>query len=188
MKKRCGWLNLTKQYYVSYHDKDWGVPVHDDKKLFEFLILEGAQAGLSWNTILKKRENYRKAFDNWNYNKIAKYASEKEQELLQNAGIVRNKLKIRSTIKNAQVFIEIQKEFGSFNKYIWDFVNNKQIVNGFERMKDIPSRTDISDKISKDLKRRGMNFVGSTIIYAFMQAIGMVNDHQIDCFRYKEVQ
>ena len=188
MGKKCEWLDLTKDYYIKYHDKEWGVPVHDDKKLFEFLILEGAQAGLSWNTILKKRENYRKAFDNWNCKKIAKYTSKKEQELLQNIGIVRNKLKIKSAIKNAQVFIEIQMEFGSFDNYIWAFVNNKQIVNKFERMKAIPSTTDLSDKISKDLKKRGMKFVGSTIIYAFMQAVGMVNDHQIACFRYKEVQ
>ena len=188
MKNRCGWLDLTKQHYVKYHDEEWGVPVHNENKLYELLILEGAQAGLSWDIILKKRENYRKAFDNWNYEKISKYSSEKEQELLQNIGIVRNKLKIKSVIRNSKVFIEIQREFGSFDKYIWAFVNNKQIVNKFERIKDIPSTTDLSDKISKDLKRRGMNFVGSTIIYAFMQAIGIVNDHQIDCFRYKEVQ
>jgi len=188
MKKRCEWLDLTKDYYLKYHDSDWGVQVHNDKKLFEFLILEGAQAGLSWNTILKKRENYRKAFDNWDYKKIEKYTSKKEQELLQNAGIVRNRLKIKSAIKNAQVFIEIQEEFESFDKYIWDFVNNKQIINKFEKVKDIPSTTELSDKISKDLKKRGMTFIGSTIIYAFMQAIGMVNDHQIDCFRYNEVQ
>ena len=188
MKNRCGWFDLTKQHYVKYHDEEWGVPVHNENKLFELLILEGAQAGLSWDIILKKRENYRKAFDNWNYEKISKYSSEKEQELLQNIGIVRNKLKIKSVIRNSKVFIEIQREFGSFDKYIWDFVNNNQIVNKFERIKDIPSTTKLSDKISKDLKRRGMNFVGSTIIYAFMQAIGIVNDHQIDCFRYKEVQ
>ena len=188
MKKRCEWLNLTKDYYIKYHDREWGVQVHDDKKLFEFLILEGAQAGLSWDTILKKRENYRKAFDNWDYEKISKYSEKQEQELLKNKGIVRNRLKIKSAIKNAKVFIAIQKEFGSFDTYIWDFVNNRQIVNNFERVEDIPSKTELSDKISKDLKKRGMNFIGSTIIYAFMQAVGMVNDHQIDCFRYNEVQ
>ena len=188
MKKRCEWLNLTKDYYIKYHDREWGVQVHDDKKLFEFLILEGAQAGLSWDTILKKRENYRKAFDNWDYEKISKYSEKQEQELLKNKGIVRNRLKIKSAIKNAKVFIAIQKEFGSFDTYIWDFVNNRQIVNNFERVEDIPSKTELSDKISKDLKKRGMNFIGSTIIYAFMQAVGIVNDHQIDCFRYNEVQ
>jgi DNA-3-methyladenine glycosylase I len=188
MKRRCAWLDNSKLDYIKYHDEDWGVQVHDDRKLFAKLILDGAQAGLSWYTILRKRDNYREAFDNWDYKKIAAYTSKKEQELLQNAGIVRNKLKIKSAIKNAKVFIEIQNEFGSFDKYIWAFVNNKQIVNKFKRMKDIPSTTELSDKISKDLKKRGMNFVGPTIIYAFMQAVGMVNDHQIDCFRYKEVQ
>ena len=188
MKTRCTWLDLTKEDYVKYHDEDWGVQEHNDRKLFAKLILDGAQAGLSWYTILRKRDNYRKAFDNWDYEKISKYTSKKEKELLQNAGIIRNKLKIKSAIKNSKVFIEIQMEFGSFDNYIWAFVNNKQIVNKFERMKAIPSTTDLSDKISKDLKKRGMNFVGSTIIYAFMQAVGMVNDHQIACFRYKEVQ
>jgi len=188
MKTRCTWLDLTKEDYIKYHDEDWGVQEHSDRKLFAKLILDGAQAGLSWYTILRKQDNYKKAFDNWDYRKIAKYDSKKEKELLQNAGIIRNKLKIKSAIRNSKVFIEIQKEFGSFDKYIWAFVNNRQIVNKFERMKAIPATTDLSDKISEDLKRRGMNFVGSTIIYAFMQAVGMVNDHQIDCFRYKEVQ
>jgi len=188
MKNRCGWLDLTKQHYVKYHDEEWGVSVHNENKLFEFLILEGAQAGLSWDTILRKQDNYKKVFDNWDYRKIAKYDSNKERELLQNEGIVRNKLKIKSAIKNAQTFIKIREEFGSFDNYLWVFVNHKQIINKFKSVDEIPSTTDLSDKISKDLKKRGMNFVGSTIIYAFMQAVGMVNDHQIDCFRYREVQ
>ncbi len=188
--KRCQWVSKEKEgsLYCNYHDKEWGVPTHDDRALFEFLILEGAQAGLSWSTVLKKRENYRKAFDGWDFNRIAKYTGEKEKELLQNKGIIRNRLKIRSTINNAKVFVEIQKEFGSFNKYVWSFVNGKPLQNRFESLKEIPARTEISDEISKDLKRRGMNFVGSTIIYAFMQAIGMVNDHKIGCFRYGEIR
>ncbi|RZD31447.1 MAG: DNA-3-methyladenine glycosylase I [uncultured DHVE6 group euryarchaeote] len=188
MKTRCKWLDLTKEDYIKYHDKDWGVQEHNDRKLFAKLILDGAQAGLSWYTILRKRDNYRKAFDNWDYKKIAKYDSNKELELLKNEGIVRNKLKIKSAIKNAQTFIKIREEFGSFDNYLWGFVNYKQIINKFKSVDEIPSKTELSDKISKDLKKRGMNFVGSTIIYAFMQAVGMVNDHQVDCFRYKEVQ
>ena len=187
MKIRCGWVDTSKKLYVEYHDQEWCIPVHDDKKLFEFLILEGAQAGLSWYTILKKQENYRKAFDRWDYNKIAKYDEKKEHELLKNKGIVRNKLKIKSTIKNAKVFLEIQKEFGSFNEYLWNFVNYKPRINKFESWKDLPSKTELSDKISKDLKNRGMNFVGSTIIYAFMQAVGIVNDHEVNCFRYNKI-
>lgn len=184
--KRCQWISKEEEgsLYCNYHDKEWGVPVHDDKVLFEFLILEGAQAGLSWSTVLKKRENYRKAFDGWDFNKIAKYTEKKEKELLQNEGIIRNRLKIKSTRNNAKVFMEIQKEFGSFNKYVWSFVNGKPVQNRFESLKEIPARTEISDEISKDLKKRGMSFVGSTIIYAFMQAVGMVNDHEIGCFRY----
>ena len=188
MKTRCKWLDLTKEEYIKYRDKDWGVQEHNDRKLFAKLILDGAQAGLSWYTILRKRDNYRKAFDNWDYKKIAKYDSNKELELLKNEGIVRNKLKIKSAIKNAQTFIKIREEFGSFDNYLWGFVNYKQIINKFKSVDEIPSKTELSDKISKDLKKRGMNFVGSTIIYAFMQAVGMVNDHQVDCFRYKEVQ
>ena len=187
MNKRCGWVDLENQLYVKYHDEEWGVPVHNDRKLFELLILEGAQAGLSWNTVLKKRENYRKAFDNWNYEKISKYTIKNEKELLQNEGIIRNKLKIKSAISNAKVFITIRKEFGSFDEYIWSFVNNQQVVNKFESLSEIPSKTKISDELSKDLKSRGMSFVGSTIIYAFMQSVGMVNDHVVYCFRYGKV-
>ncbi len=184
--KRCQWCEGNEQIYLDYHDKEWGVPLHDDKLLFEFLILEGAQAGLSWLTVLKKRENYRKAFDNFDVKKVAKYNEKKIEKLLQNAGIIRNRLKIKSAIRNAKAFIEIQKEFGSFDKYIWKFVNNKPINNKIKSMKQIPTKTELSDKISKDLKKRGMNFVGSTITYAFMQAIGMVNDHEVSCFRYKK--
>ena len=172
---------------IKYHDEEWGVSVHDDRHLFEVLILDGAQAGLSWSTILNKRENYRKAFDNFDVKKVAKYDAKKVKKLLGNVGIVRNKLKIASAIRNAKVFIEIQKEFGSFDTYIWDFVKGKLIVNKRKSMKEVPVTTKLSDTISKDLKARGMNFVGSTIIYAVMQTIGMVNDHEIGCFRYKEV-
>lgn len=184
-KYRCGWLDLRSEIYVKYHDDEWGKPVHDDNKLFEMLILEGAQAGLSWLTVLNKRENYRKTFDNFNFEKISKYNDKKCQELLLNEGIIRNKLKIKSTIENAKVFIEIRKEFGSFDKYIWSFVNNKPIINNFNSVKDLPAKTELSDTISKDLKKRGMNFVGSTIIYAFMQAVGIVNDHEVNCFKRK---
>ena len=187
-KKRCAWVDLENQLYVKYHDEEWGVPVHDDKTLFEFLVLEGAQAGLSWNTVLKKRENYRKAFENWDYEKISKYTFQKEQELLQNKGIIRNKLKIKSAINNAKVFIKIREEFGSFNEYIWSFVNHQQVINKFKSISEIPSKTIISEKISKDLKSRGMSFVGSTIIYAFMQSVGLVNDHVVTCFRFDEVK
>lgn len=180
---RCSWCKGSK-LYEDYHDNEWGTPVHDDKILFEYLILEGAQAGLSWITVLKKRENYHKAFDNFDYKQIAKYNDKKVQELLNNEGIIRNRLKIASTIKNAKIFMQIQKEFGSFDNYIWAFVNNKQIRNNFETINQIPATTEISDKISKDLKKRGMSFVGSTIIYAFMQAVGIVNDHTKDCFKY----
>lgn len=183
---RCEWCG-DDPLYQKYHDKEWGVPVHSDKKLFEFLILEGAQAGLSWITILKKREAYREAFDRFDFEKIAKYKENRIQKLLNNEGIVRNKLKIRSTVTNAQAFIQVRKEFGTFNKYIWSYVNGKPIINKFKTLKDIPAKTDISDAMSKDLKKRGFKFVGSTICYAFMQATGMVNDHIIDCFRYKEL-
>lgn len=172
---------------MQYHDKEWGVPVHNDNHLFEVLILDGAQAGLSWKTILNKRENYRKAFDNFDVKKVTKYDSRKTQKLLQNKGIVKNKLKIASAIKNARVFIEIQKEFGSFDNYIWIFVKGKPINNQRKRMADIPATTELSDVISKDLKIRGMNFVGSTIIYAVMQSIGLVNDHETSCFRYNDL-
>ncbi len=181
-KKRCSWVNLNNPSSINYHDNEWGKPCFNDNKLFEMLILEGAQAGLSWETILNKRENYRKAFDNFNPKKIAKYNNDKVEKLLQNKGIVRNKLKINSAIKNAKIFLEIQKEFGSFSNYIWAFTDNKTIINHFDDYSLTPTQTDVSNKISKKLKKRGMNFVGSTIIYAYMQAIGMVNDHQNDCF------
>ena len=183
MQKRCFWVN-EDPLYIEYHDNEWGKPVFDDATLFEFLLLESFQAGLSWITILKKRENFRKAFDNFDYKKIANYEQNKFDELIVNAGIIRNKLKVKSAITNAQLFIEIQKEFGSFSKYIWAFVDGKPIVNRFHKREDVPATTVLSDKISKDLKRRGFKFVGSTIIYAFMQATGMVNDHTTDCFCY----
>ncbi|MCL3780829.1 DNA-3-methyladenine glycosylase I [Prolixibacteraceae bacterium JC049] len=185
--KRCDWCGIDP-LYVEYHDKEWGVPVFDDRKLFEFLILEGAQAGLSWITVLRKREAYQKAYDNFDPNKVAKYDETKVQELLQNAGIIRNKLKVRASINNAQQFLKVQKEFGSFSKYIWAFVGGKPVVNHFKTMADIPASTELSDKISKDLKKRGFKFVGTTIMYAHMQATGMVNDHIVDCPRHKEVQ
>lgn len=187
MVKRCEW-GLNHQISIDYHDKEWGVPVHDDKVLFEFLVLEGAQAGLSWITILKRRENYRKAFDDFEFEKIAKYNEQKILELLQNPGIIRNKLKIRSTVTNAQAFIEVRKEFGTFDKYIWSFVDSKPIQNKWKIMRELPAKTELSEKISKDLKKRGFRFVGPTIVYAFMQAVGMVNDHTIDCYRYKELK
>ncbi len=168
---------------IKYHDEEWGIPVHDDNKLFEFIVLEGAQAGLSWSTVLKKRENYRKAFEGFNPKIVAKFDN-KIKKLLENKGIIRNKLKIESAITNARAFLEVQKEFGSFNNYIWSFVNNKPVQNSFRTINDIPAKTELSDKISKDLKKRGFKFVGPTITYAFMQAIGMVNDHTTDCFRH----
>jgi DNA-3-methyladenine glycosylase I len=185
--KRCGWVNMDNEKYIDYHDNEWGVPEHDDYKLFELLILEGAQAGLSWSTILKKRNNYIKAYDNFDFEKVAKYDDSKRQELLNNEGIVRNRRKIDSSIQNAKVFINIREEYGSFDKYIWSFVDGKPINNEFKKLKDVPAKTELSEKISKDLKKRGMNFVGPTIIYAYMQAIGLVNDHTTDCFRHKEI-
>jgi DNA-3-methyladenine glycosylase I len=181
MVKRCDWVTQD-EIYMKYHDEEWGKPIHDDHKLFEFLILEGAQAGLSWLTVLKKREHYRKVFDEFDPEKVAKYDDEKVQNLLADAGIIRNKLKINSAIRNAKVFLEIQKEFGSFDVYIWGFVNHQTIQNNFKTTLEIPDITVLSDTISKDLKKRGMNFVGSTIVYAFMQATGMVNDHHKGCF------
>ncbi|MCT4699158.1 DNA-3-methyladenine glycosylase I [Tenacibaculum haliotis] len=186
MKKRCFWVS-DDPLYIAYHDKEWGVPVYDDKALFEFLILETFQAGLSWITILKKRENFREAFDDFDYKKIATYNEDKYNELLLNSGIIRNKLKIKSAISNAQLFMEVQKEFGSFSKYIWGFVDGKPIKNIFDKREDVPATTVLSDKISKDLKKRGFKFVGSTVMYAYMQATGMVNDHTTDCFRYNEI-
>lgn len=186
-KNRCSWCG-EDPLYVKYHDTEWGTPVYDDDKLFEFLILETFQAGLSWITVLRKRENFRKAFDQFNYQKIAKYDDKKYIDLLQNAGIIRNKLKIKATISNAISFMEIQKEFGSFSRYIWGFVNHKPIVNHYKNLNKIPATTELSDKLSKDLKKRGFKFVGSTVIYAHMQATGMVNDHIVDCFRHQEIE
>ncbi|RXP56588.1 DNA-3-methyladenine glycosylase I [Lutibacter sp. HS1-25] len=185
-KTRCAWCG-NDPLYIAYHDTEWGVPVYDDAKLFEFLILETFQAGLSWITILRKRENFRTAFDNFDYKKIANYNEAKFEELLLNAGIIRNKLKIKATISNAVAFMKIQEEFGSFSTYIWNFVNKKPIKNNWQDLKDLPAKTALSDVISKDLKKRGFKFVGSTVIYAHMQATGMVNDHITTCFRYKQV-
>ena len=185
-KKRCGW-STSDPLYIAYHDHEWGVPVHYDRKLFEMLILEGAQAGLSWITILKKRENYRAAFDKFHPANVARYGPKRIRELLKNEGIVRNRLKIEATISNAQAFLAVQKEFGSFDKYIWQFVEGKPLANARKSLKDIPPSTKESDAMSKDLKKRGFRFVGSTICYALMQAVGMVNDHVTNCFRYDEV-
>jgi len=182
---RCAWP--TKDLDIAYHDAEWGVPLHDDRALFELLILEGAQAGLSWSTILKKRENYRAAFDNFDAEKIARYGDRKVQQLLANAGIVRNRLKVAATIRNAKALLAVQKEFGTFDKYIWQFVSGKPIQNARRSLKDIPARSGESDAMSKDLLQRGFKFVGSTICYAFMQAAGMVNDHTVDCFRYAQL-
>ena len=187
MKKRCYWAG-SDPLYLEYHDTEWGVPLYDDKTIFEFLILETFQAGLSWMTILKKRENFREALDNFDYQKISKYGDDKFEELMNNKGIIRNKLKIKATISNAQAFIDIQKEFGSFSKYIWHFVDNKPIQNNYSSARDVPAKTELSDKISLDLKKRDFKFVGSTIVYSHMQATGMVNDHTSECFRYEEVQ
>ncbi|WP_339648542.1 DNA-3-methyladenine glycosylase I [uncultured Salegentibacter sp.] len=185
--QRCGWCE-GDALYEAYHDNEWGVPVYDDETIFEFLILETFQAGLSWITVLRKRENFRKAFDNFDYKKIAKYSEEKIQELLGNPGIIRNKLKVRATVTNAQNFIKIQKEYGSFSKYIWSFVDGEPIQNAIEDYKKAPATSVISDKLSKDLKKKGFKFVGSTVMYAHMQATGMVNDHEVTCFRYKAVK
>jgi len=184
--KRCSWAKNESMH--DYHDKEWGVPIHNDKKLFEFLILESFQAGLSWAIVLKKRENFRKAFANFNPKKISEFGDEKEKELLNDAGIIRNRLKISAAINNAKRFLKIKKDFGSFDKYIWSFVNHKPIQNNFKDIKKIPAKTEISDKMSKDMGERGFKFRGSTICYAFMQAVGMVNDHEVDCFRYKSLK
>ncbi len=185
-KRRCSWTGSNNSLMIEYHDKEWGVPVHDDRTLFEFLILEGAQAGLTWQTILNKRENYRRAFDGFHADKIACYGKEDVNRLLTDAGIIRNRLKIASTIQNARAFLKIQKEFGTFDVYIWQFVGGKPVNHKIKTIKDIPTNTKESDVMSKDLIKRGFKFVGSTICYAFMQAVGMVNDHEIKCFRYKE--
>ena len=185
--KRCEWCG-TDPVYVKYHDEVWGVPEHNDRQLFEKLLLDGAQAGLSWITILKKTENYRKAFDNFDAKKMSKYDQKKIDELLNNPGIVRNKLKVNAFIQNAKAYLEVKKEFGTFDKYIWRFVDYKTIQNELKSLKEAPAKTEISDEMSKDLKKRGFKFVGSTICYAFMQAVGMVNDHMVYCFRYNELK
>jgi DNA-3-methyladenine glycosylase I len=186
-KIRCDW-STKDPLYIAYHDNEWGVPLHDEQQLFEFLILETFQAGLSWITVLRKRENFRKAFDNFDYKKVALYGEDKVQELLLDAGIIRNKLKVRAAISNAAAFMEIQKEFGSFDKYIWGFVDGKPIQTNRKLMSEITATTEISDKLSKDLKKRGFKFVGPTVIYAHMQATGMVNDHVESCFRFDELK
>jgi DNA-3-methyladenine glycosylase I len=183
--RRCAWVGDNKPYYEIYHDEEWGVPVYDDAKHFEMLILEGAQAGLSWDTVLKKREGYRKAFKNFNCKEVALMIDEELEKLMLNPEIVRNRLKIYSVRNNAQIFLKIQKEFGCFSKYIWGFVNGVQKVNHWETLADFPAKSYESDQLSKDLKKRGMKFVGSTIMYAHMQATGIVNDHMVDCWRYK---
>lgn len=185
MKIRCGWVG-NDPLYIKYHDEEWGVPVHDDSKQFEFLVLEGAQAGLAWITILKRREGYRKVFHGFDPVKVAKMSESEIQKALENPEIIRNKLKVRATVKNAQVFLDIQKEFGSFSNYIWQFVGNNQINLKRKTLADIPATSEQSDSLSKDLKKRGMSFVGSTIMYAHMQATGLINDHTIDCFRHKQ--
>jgi DNA-3-methyladenine glycosylase I len=185
VKQRCGWP--VSELDIAYHDKEWGVPVHDDRVLFEFLILEGAQAGLSWSTILRKRDNYRRAFANFNPQRVARFDASRRNALMKDEGIVRNRLKIESTVSNARAFLVVQKEFGSFDRYVWHFVGGKPIRNSRRGVKAIPARTTESDALSKDLQRRGFRFVGSTICYAFMQAVGMVNDHLITCYRYREL-
>jgi len=187
MQKRCAWCENSFDEYVRYHDEEWGVPVHDDRKHFEFLVLESAQAGLSWATILKKREGYRNAFANFDVETVATYGTGMVEDLVQDASIIRNRAKIEATINNAQRFIEIQKEFGSFDKYIWGFVDDKPIVGKWKSMSEVPVTTLQSDALSKDLKKKGFKFVGSTTIYAHMQAIGLVNDHTVDCYRYDEL-
>jgi DNA-3-methyladenine glycosylase I len=186
VKKRCGWP--SSELDIAYHDREWGVPVHDDRVLFEFLVLEGAQAGLSWSTILRKRENYRKAFAGFDPKKVARFGRAEIGKLLKDEGIVRNRLKIESTVTNARAFLAVQKEFGSFDRYVWGFVRGRPLQGRRRSLKDIPARTAESDALSKDLKRRGFRFVGSTICYAFMQAVGMVNDHLTTCYRYRELR
>jgi DNA-3-methyladenine glycosylase I len=183
---RCAW-SIGSTIYENYHDEEWGVPVHDDRKHFEFLILESAQAGLSWLTILKRREGYRKNFANYDPKIVATYDQKKIEEMILDPSIIRNRLKIEAAVNNARRFLEIQEEFGSFDNYIWGFVNGKQVVNKWEAMEQLPAKTELSDIVSKDLKKRGFKFVGSTIIYAHLQAVGIINDHVMDCFRYKDV-
>jgi DNA-3-methyladenine glycosylase I len=184
---RCPWVDLSKPDYVNYHDLEWGVPIYDDRSLFEFLVLESAQAGLSWYTVLRKRENYRTAFDGFDFEKIAHYDEKKVERLLQNPGIIRNRLKVLATINNAQRFLEIQQEFGSFSGYIWRFVDGKPLVNEIHELADSPTTSSESDALSKDLRKRGFKFLGSTICYAHMQATGMINDHSMKCFRRQEI-
>jgi DNA-3-methyladenine glycosylase I len=186
---RCGWAltHADKPFYVNYHDHEWGVPVHDDRHFFEMLILEGAQAGLSWLTILSRRDTYRAAYDNFDVTKVAAYDDAKKEALLADPGIIRNKLKVAASVQNAQAFINIQREFGSFDAYIWDFVGATPVINHWKSMSDVPVSTELSDRISKDLKKRGMKFVGTTIIYSFLQATGIVMDHTTDCYRYDEL-
>jgi len=186
-KTRCSWCT-SDQLYMDYHDNEWGVPIHDDRMLFEFLVLEGMQAGLSWFTILKKRHAFRAAFDHFNAKKIAAYDQRKMKELMNNEGIIRNRLKINAAVLNAKAYLEVKKEWGSFADYIWHFVGNKTLQNTRKKGERVPATTDISDAMSKDMKKRGFKFVGSTICYAFMQAVGMVNDHAHECFRYKELK
>jgi len=186
--KRCAWVNPDDRLMIEYHDREWGVPVHDDRKHFEFLVLEGAQAGLSWSTILKRREGYRAAFSDFDAEKVARYGKKKIEQLLLDASIIRNRQKIEATVRNARAFLALQDEFGSFDAYCWRFVDGQPIVKQRRTSKDLPATSPESDTFSKDLKKRGFGFVGSTIIYAYMQAIGMVNDHLVDCFRYSEVQ
>ncbi len=184
---RCPWVDLSKPDYIEYHDREWGVPVHEDRLIFEFLTLESAQAGLSWYTILRKRENFRKAFANFDPQKVARFSQKKIESLLQDKGIIRNRLKVEAAVNNARRFLEVQEEFGTFDQYIWDFVGGKPIVNKYKGMKDLPATSPESDKLSKDLKQRGFKFVGATIIYAHMQATGMINDHVLGCFRREEI-
>ena len=186
-KIRCGWVKPENELYLDYHDKEWGVPVHNDKILFEFLVLESFQAGLSWELILKKRENFRKAFANFEVEEVARFQEKKILELLNDASIVRNKLKINATINNAQKFIAVQEEFGSFDRYIWRFIDGKPIVNKWKTLKQVPANTALSDKISRDLKQRGFKFLGTTVVYSHLQATGLINDHIVECFRYEEI-
>lgn len=186
-KSRCGWVPLADPLYLAYHDNEWGTPLHDDHRLFELLILEGAQAGLSWKTILYKRENYREAFDGFNPEIIALYDEKKIASLLSNAGIIRNRLKINAAVANARAFLRAKEEFGSFDSFIWKFVEGRPLINQWTKLEDIPARTEISNQMSKELLKRGFKFVGSTICYSFMQATGMVNDHVTSCFRYSEI-
>jgi DNA-3-methyladenine glycosylase I len=186
--KRCAWVSDADPLMLEYHDREWGVPVHDDRKHFEFLVLEAAQAGLSWSTVLKKREGYRRAFAEFDPEKVARFTARRIEKLVSNPGIIRNRMKIEAAVRNARAFLEIQEEFGSFDSYCWRFVDGKPKLNRWKVMREIPATSPESDEFSKDLKRRGFSFVGSTIIYAHMQAVGMVNDHLVDCFRYRQIQ